>query len=273
MALIRTAIEARAALPRVLSNLGNNANLPDFAAAELKYLVPIIGYDQYSAIDVKINDDPPVALTDAETALLPYLRQFAVIRFASYAEINGDPEGGIDTAIDTAWNIMMQFIAKFRMDYAEDDCGPLGNVEFESMSWNEIDEPVYLENHYGWDLSFPFRSTQPGYDAGKWGESISTTIGGVLFTFKTLTKIIQFEVGAFDAPMNDGDTEYQNNALIGKRVLVVVDGIGLPVDDGTGDVDWTGSVQRRVEKTLAGNRINFVGAVQDEEIVEIFAYT
>jgi len=72
---------------------------------------------------------------------------------------------------------------------------------------------------------------------------------------------------------DDGDTEYQNNALIGKRVLVVVDGIGLPVDDGTGDVDWTGSVQRRVEKTLAGNRINFVGAVQDEEIVEIFAYT
>lgn len=96
------------------------------------------------------------------------MRQFAVIRFASYAEINGDQEGSIDTAIDTAWNIMMQFIAKFRRDYAEDDCGPLGNVEFESMSWNEIDEPVYLENHYGWDLSFPFRSTQPGYDADKW---------------------------------------------------------------------------------------------------------
>ena len=201
------------------------------------------------------------------------MRQFAVIRFASYAEINGDPEGGIDTAIDTAWNIMMQFIAKFRRDYAEDDCGPLGNVEFESMSWNEIDEPVYLENHYGWDLSFTFRSTQPGYDAGKWGESISTTIGGVEFTFKTLTKIIQFEVGADDAPMIDGDTEYQNNALIGKRVLVVVDGIGLPVDDGSGDVDWTGSIQRRVEKTLVNNRINFVGAVADEEIVEIFAYT
>lgn len=201
------------------------------------------------------------------------MRQFAVIRFASYAEINGDQEGSIDTAIDTAWNIMMQFIAKFRRDYAEDDCGPLGNVEFESMSWNEIDEPVYLENHYGWDLSFPFRSTQPGYDAGKWGDSISTTIGGVEFTFKTLTKIIQFEVGADDAPMNDGDTEYQNNALIGKRVLVVVDGVGLPVDDGSGDVDWTDSVQRHVEKTLATNRINFVGAVEDEEIVEIFVYT
>lgn len=94
------------------------------------------------------------------------MRQFAVIRFASYAEVGS--ELNIDTAIDTAWEIMMQFIAKFRQDYHDDDCGPLNNVEFENMSWGEIDEPVYLENHYGWDLSFPFRSTQPGYDADKW---------------------------------------------------------------------------------------------------------
>ncbi len=94
------------------------------------------------------------------------MRQFAVIRFASYAEV-GD-EANIDTAIDTAWNIMMDFIARFRQDYKDDDCGPLGNVEFENMSWSEIDEPIYLERHYGWDLSFPFRSTQPGYDADKW---------------------------------------------------------------------------------------------------------
>lgn len=97
------------------------------------------------------------------------MRQFAVIRFASFAELNdGDISGGIDNAIDTAWNIMMQFIAKFREDYKEDDCGPLGMVEFENMSWNEIDEPVYLESHYGWDLSIPFRSTQLAYDADKW---------------------------------------------------------------------------------------------------------
>lgn len=95
------------------------------------------------------------------------MRQFAVIRFASYAEVTGNTSS-IDDAIDKAWNIMMQFIAKFRMDYKEDDCGELGNVEFENMSWAEIDEPIYLENHYGWDLSLPFRSTQPAYDAAKW---------------------------------------------------------------------------------------------------------
>lgn len=97
------------------------------------------------------------------------MRQFAVLRFACYAENNnGDLGGGIDTAIDTAWNIMMQFISKFRFDYAADDCEPVRNIEFESMSWNEIDEPIYLENHYGWDLTLPFRSYQPAYDADKW---------------------------------------------------------------------------------------------------------
>lgn len=95
------------------------------------------------------------------------MRQFAVIRFASYAEITGDA-ANIDDAIDKAWNIMMDFVGRLRQDYYEDDCGPLGNVEFENMSWNEIDEPIYLENHYGWDLSIPFRSYQPGYDAAKW---------------------------------------------------------------------------------------------------------
>lgn len=100
MALIRTAIEARAALPRVLSNLGNNANLPDFAAAELKYLVPIIGYDQYSAIDEKINHEPPVALTDAETALLPYLRR--VVAFFAYLDDMGTDNAKItDNGIRT----------------------------------------------------------------------------------------------------------------------------------------------------------------------------
>lgn len=97
------------------------------------------------------------------------MRQFAVIRFACFAENNdGDISEGIDNAIDKAWNIMMQFIAKMWEDYKADDCGPLEGVEFQNMSWDEIDEPIYLEKHYGWDLSLPFRSTQPAYDAAKW---------------------------------------------------------------------------------------------------------
>ncbi len=87
MALIRTVNEAKAALPRVLSNLGSAANLPDFAAAEAKYLVPLIGYSQYETIDGKINADPAEELTEAETALLPYLRR--VSAFFAYLDDMG----------------------------------------------------------------------------------------------------------------------------------------------------------------------------------------
>lgn len=100
MALIRTAAEAKASLPRVLSNLGNNANLPDFQAAELKYLVPLIGYTQYSDIEGKINADPVEAMSDQETALLPYLRR--VVAFFAYLDDMGTDNAKItDSGIRT----------------------------------------------------------------------------------------------------------------------------------------------------------------------------
>jgi len=97
------------------------------------------------------------------------MRQFAVIRFACFAENNdGDISDGIDNAIQQAWDIMWQFVARMRKDQKDDDCGPLDGVELENISWDEIDEPIYLEHHYGWDLTLPFRSMQPMYDADKW---------------------------------------------------------------------------------------------------------
>jgi hypothetical protein len=79
MALIRTITEAKAALPRVLSNLSSNSLLPDFGAAEVKYLVPLIGLSQYDNIEGKINADPIEDLTGAEEALLSYLRRMSCI--------------------------------------------------------------------------------------------------------------------------------------------------------------------------------------------------
>lgn len=100
MALIRTAAEAKAALPRVLSNLSNNSNLPDFGAAEMKYLVPLIGYDQYDQVNGKINADPVEELTEAETALLPYLRR--VSAFFAYLDDMGTDNAKItDSGIRT----------------------------------------------------------------------------------------------------------------------------------------------------------------------------
>lgn len=100
MALIRTAAEAKAALPRVLSNLSNTSSLPDFAAAEIKYLVPLIGYSQYDTINGKINADPVEELTEAETALLPYLRR--VVAFFGYLDDMGTDNAKItDSGIRT----------------------------------------------------------------------------------------------------------------------------------------------------------------------------
>ena len=97
-------------------------------------------------------------------------RQFVVLRFACYAINNGvdDPSDGIDNAIQKAQDIMFQFISRFRKDQKDDDCGPLRLVELQNISWDEIDEPIYLENHYGWDLTLQYKSYFPAYDAAKW---------------------------------------------------------------------------------------------------------
>lgn len=100
MALIRTTAEAKAALPRVLSNLGSAANLPDFQAAELKHLVPLIGYSQYETIEGKINANPAEDLSDAEATLLPYLRR--VVAFFAYLDDMGTDNAKItDSGIRT----------------------------------------------------------------------------------------------------------------------------------------------------------------------------
>lgn len=89
MALIKTTAEAKAALPRVLSNLSNQALLPDFGAAEIKYLVPLIGWTQYDDINGKLNADPVEALSDKETELLPYLRRVSAF-FAYFDDLGTD---------------------------------------------------------------------------------------------------------------------------------------------------------------------------------------
>jgi len=97
------------------------------------------------------------------------LRQEFVLRFACYAEVASGTQG-IDDAIDLAQDIMFDFISKMRVDAKDDqnDCGPLRYVELNNISWNEIDEPIYLENHYGWDLIIPISAYFPPYNALKW---------------------------------------------------------------------------------------------------------
>lgn len=109
----------------------------------------------------------------------------------------------------------------------------------------------------------------PIYEA----DEFDIVIGGLLLTAGCIQFIKRFEVGAAGSPMSAGDLLYINTLIINKKVLVLVDGIALPVDDFSGDIDWTGSIQRHIEKALGANTINFVGGVVNEEIIEIYAYS
>lgn len=112
-------------------------------------------------------------------------------------------------------------------------------------------------------------STAPIYTA----QAFDIIIGGVLVTASSLQLIIRFQVGAVGAPMAEGDTLLVNSLLVNKKLLIMIDGMGIPIDDFSGAINWTGSIQRHVEKALASNTINFIGSVNNQEIVEIYAFT
>lgn len=121
------------------------------------------------------------------------------------------------------------------------------------------------------DLSFKWQHTLPApvYDAN----AFDIIIGGVVVTAGQLTMLLRFKVGAPGAPMNDGDTLLVNEGLKNKRLLILADGIGIPIDDFSGDIDWSGSIDRHAEKALSSNTINFIGAVNLDETIEIYAFS
>lgn len=120
-------------------------------------------------------------------------------------------------------------------------------------------------------IKFKWQHIQPApvYQA----QSFDITIGGVQIVAGQLQLVIQFQVGSAGAPMNDGDTILINNLIKDKYVLILVDGISLPIDYMDGAINWTGSIQRRVEKALASNTANFIGAVRHDETIEVYAFS
>jgi hypothetical protein len=55
MALLQTLSEIKAILPKLVSNLNDESLLPNFDAAEVKYLVPITGYELYNDLVTKYS--------------------------------------------------------------------------------------------------------------------------------------------------------------------------------------------------------------------------
>lgn len=112
----------------------------------------------------------------------------------------------------------------------------------------------------------------PIYD----GQTFDIIIGGQVITAGALTLIMRFEVGAVGAPMVNDDHLLANAAFANKNLLVIASGYALPCDDETGDIDWANppaSMIRHYHKTFAGNTIDFIGNVKDQEIIEIYAFS
>lgn len=99
------------------------------------------------------------------------IRQYIQIRFASFAPVpdGGDFSDSVNTATDTAYTIMLDFLARMFYDLKNDDCGPLQGIELQNCTWEEIPEQPWLQNHFGWDLTIPFKSELPELNATVWG--------------------------------------------------------------------------------------------------------
>lgn len=104
-------------------------------------------------------------------------------------------------------------------------------------------------------------------------QAFPLNIGGITVVAGSLKLLQTFQVGAAGAPLMGGDTALQSSAFAGKKLLVIIDGVAIPCDDGTGAIDWTApqnALRRRYQKTQASNTITFLGGVVTDEIIEIY---
>lgn len=136
---------------------------------------------------------------------------------------------------------------------------------FNKFSTNDTSGSRKRNISFSW--SYPLSA--PIYSA----QAFLISIAGVPVTAGTLTLVLRFQVGRPGAPMNDGDSILINAGFANKNLLVLADGTGLPCDDGSGAIDWTGVIARHIEKTYASNTITFVGNVNQDEIIEIYAWS
>lgn len=187
-----------------------------------------------------------------------------VLCFSAYAKTVSSAE--IVVASEKAFRIMMDFWVRMRIDFEENNCAWLKDVDFEKIRYDEIEQP-WLQNHYGWDLVIPYKSRLPAFDFARWG---GVDIGGQPVQVSSLRRLLRFRVGEPGAPMNHEDTDLYSGLFEDVKLLVMVDGVTLPVDEGTGDISWVGLVARRCEHFNGSTLLRFVGGVVYNEIIEIY---
>jgi hypothetical protein len=104
-------------------------------------------------------------------------------------------------------------------------------------------------------------------------QAFTIIIGGITVTTGCLSFLLRFRVGDPGAPMTDVDTTLTDSRFANKKLLVIASSLAVPCDDGSGDIDWTGSIERHYLKTLSGDTITWFGGVADKEIIEIYAFS
>jgi hypothetical protein len=136
-----------------------------------------------------------------------------------------------------------------------------------AIKYGSGDRNATRKTEISWKWQHP--NTAPVYSA----TVFNIIIGGVIITAGCLRLIRRFRVGAAGAPMNEGDLSYTDAGFANKKLLVIASGLALPVDDESGMIDFTGSIERHIHKTLASDTIDFIGGVIDQEIIEIYAWS
>jgi len=95
-----------------------------------------------------------------------YVQNWTISFLGKANVLSIDPTSNRDAVIQTVWEIMMQFIARIKKDWVDDQCGPLKGLDWR-MNWRVIQD-LELENHYGWELQLNQTIKAPDYDPAKW---------------------------------------------------------------------------------------------------------
>lgn len=97
------------------------------------------------------------------------LAQFAVIDYLVYAEnVNNDVYEARKEALKKAMQLLFDFYNRMVYDMYQESCGALRFLQPEQMSFDLL--PYQLENHYGWTMTLPFKSSMPSFNQAKWSD-------------------------------------------------------------------------------------------------------
>lgn len=98
------------------------------------------------------------------------LQREMVLRVMNWAKNNTADE--IKAAIKKAelmvFDIMTEMELQQEKDMDADVCGVMDKLQPENFAWEEVEDQPWLINHYGWDLTIPFKVYMPKHKPENW---------------------------------------------------------------------------------------------------------